>query len=299
MKNLISFLVVSLCFTCLSACGTVPAHDESGQQYDKSEKKKAPEVIFIHGMFVTSKCWEGWVQSFQKAGYKVSAPAWPLHDGRVEDLRQPSRFEELAKLELSDVLESYRKIIKTKSAKPILIGHSMGGLVAQILLAEGLAEAAIVLDSAPPHGVFGISWSSLKSNWGIINPFASSWQPVEKDFDGFSYAFTSEQTREVQESAYRDYYVPESRRVGNAPLGAAGDVKMKEARGPLLLFAGGKDHIIPAKLSYDNFKFYKKTPGYTEFILFPERDHWTLHGKGWEQVADTALSWIKKRYSLK
>src|SRR5262249_34959702 len=126
------------------------------------------EIVFIHGMFVTPKCWEAWETYFRNRGYQVSSPAWPLHDHPIESLRDRSseEFRQLGQLTLGEVIESYRRILRAKATKPILIGHSMGGLIAQILLSEGLGAAAVAIDSAPPEGIFVLKWSFLRSNWG-------------------------------------------------------------------------------------------------------------------------------------
>jgi pimeloyl-ACP methyl ester carboxylesterase len=247
-------------------------------------------------MFLTPRIWEGWIARLGRKGYEISAPAWPLHDGPVAELRNPARFDRLGQLELADVVDAYRQLLRKKSIKPILIGHSMGGLVAQILLAEGLAQGAVVIDSAPPHRVGTYKWEALRANWAIVNPFANSSRPVEKDQADFDYGFANEQPPEARVQAFREQVVPDSRRVGLGIFDKPGDVARDRARGPLLLMAGGSDHTIPASLTYDNFRYYANTPGYSEFMLFPDRDHWLIAGKDWEGVADAAQDWIAARF---
>lgn len=285
----------------LSSCGSIPLHDSEGKQFDHVSASTGgpPTVILIHGLFMTPKCWDGWITRLGAAGFEVSAPAWPLHDGSIEALRDPRRFDEVAKLEFATVVDRFRQIaIQAKAfRRPVVaIGHSMGGLVAQILLAEGSVDAAVAVDSAPPHHVTSLSWSSLRANWGIISPLISRDNPAQLDRDGFAYGFANAETPAEQDRAYRDFYVPDSRRVGRAPLNSAGDVDAGAARGPLLLIAGGDDHIIPAGQTWKNFRFYSDTPGYSEFALFPGRDHWTIGAPGWESVADQAAAWIKQRF---
>src|SRR5262249_11860136 len=144
-------------------------------------------------------------------------PAWPEHDPPATSQRAKHPNPELGKLTLADLLAHYRKIIKELDEKPILIGHSMGGLVVQLLLQEGLASAAVAIDSAPPKGVITLKWSFLRSNWPSINPFASKGTPILLDLDDFEYAFTNVQGREKSRLAYEAEAVPESRRVGGGP----------------------------------------------------------------------------------
>jgi pimeloyl-ACP methyl ester carboxylesterase len=281
-----------------AACTSIPMHEQSGERYDRVTPSQEPEVLLIHGMFMTPKCWNGWIQRIGKAGYHASAPAWPLHSGTVEELRDPSHFDELVKLELPTVVDRYRRLVQGMSPRrPVIaVGHSMGGLVAQILLAEGTVDAAVVIHSAPPHGVFGFSGASLRSNWQIANPLRGNSAPLEMSLEDFSFAFANQEAPAEEERVYKEQYVPESRRVGRAPLNNDGDLERRNARGPLLVLAGGQDHIIPSSLSYRVFKYYDDTPGYTEFMLFPERDHWTIGAPGWEEVADKVISWIERRF---
>lgn len=279
-------------------CSSLPKSENYGKVLEeKLEKKKNPkEIVFIHGMFMTPQSWQAWQKYFEKAGYKTSAPAWPLHDLSLGEQRDSKNYDQLAKLKLDDVLAYYRQILASKKEKPILIGHSMGGLIAQILLSEGLADAAVAIDSAPPSGVFVISWSFLRSNWGAVSPFASLDKPIVMDQDQFNYAFANAQSEDQQKLLFETYAVPESRRVGKGPLSDAGKVDDTKARGPLLIVAGEKDHIIPAKLNYANFEKYEETPAYTEFYLAAGRDHSTAVSPGWENVAAETRRWIENQF---
>ena len=150
---------------------------------------KVPTVVFIHGMFMTPRCWDAWKQRFEQQGFKVLAPAWPLHDGEPAALRARHPDAALGRLTLAEVVDSYAKLIATLDEKPILIGHSMGGLVVQLLLQRGLAAAAVAIDSAPPKGVLSLKWSFLKSNWPVVSPFAKKDQPFLPSVEQFRYAF--------------------------------------------------------------------------------------------------------------
>ena len=247
-------------------------------------------IVFIHGMYMTSRCWEHWITHFEAQGYTCIAPNWPGRDASVEELRANHPDAKLGQLTLSDVRQHFQKIIGELDEKPIVIGHSMGGLVVQLLLQDDLAAAGVAIDSAPPFGVVSTEWSFVKSNWPHITPFASQSQPVKMSFEHFQYAFTNGLPLEEQKAAFERYVVPESRRVPREALTAR--VDFERARGPLLLVAGRADHIIPAGLNRSNYAKYQANPGQTDFQEFAGRTHFILGQTGWQEVADYVLNWV-------
>lgn len=249
----------------------------------------AKTVVFIHGMYMTPLCWEDWEKRFQAKGYTTLAPAWPGRQRSVQELQTPDT--ELGKLTLSDILEHVGSVIQAAGEKPILIGHSMGGLVAQLLHNRGLASATIAIDSAPPTGVFTTAFSFLKANWPHVTPFANPNSPVVMSFERFQYAFVNGMREDAQRAAFERYVVPESRRVPRQSLFGA-KVDFKKEQTPLLLIAGGSDHIIPAVLTRTNYKKYAANSSVTHFKEFSERNHFLLGQENWEEIADFCLEWI-------
>lgn len=255
---------------------------------------KTKTIVFIHGMFMTPLCWEDWIECFQAKGYRCVAPPWPGRDRPIETQRKNHPDPELAKLKLSDIVEHLAGVIKSLEEKPVLIGHSMGGLVVQLLLQRDLAVAGVAIDPAPPMGVFTTAWSFLRANFPAINPFLLS-QPVMMSFEQFQYAFVNTLPLAEQRAAYDRYVVPESHRVPTQSLTAAGQVDFAKAHAPLLITAGEKDHIIPASLNRTNYNKYKASPSVTDFKEFPGRDHFVIGSKGWEEVADYIETWLKEK----
>ena len=249
-------------------------------------------VVFIHGMYMTPLCWADWERLFQERGYKTLAPAWPGHDAPVASQRQAHPSAERGALTLEQVLASYRTLLAGLPEKPILVGHSMGGLIVQLLLSEGLGVAGIAIDSAPPKGLISPKFSFLKSNWPVISPSAKIEVPIELSFAQFQYAFMAGLPESDQRAAYEKYVVPESRRVGKGPTTAVATIDFSKARPPLLLVAGSEDHIIPASLNRDNFHRYDKTPAVTDFREFAGRNHWIIAESGWQEVANYTLDWL-------
>jgi pimeloyl-ACP methyl ester carboxylesterase len=253
-----------------------------------------PTVAFIHGMFMTPHCWHGWIERFRGAGFTTSAPAWPLHGETPAAMRAKHPDPALGKLTLDEVVEHLAKEIQKLPEKPVLIGHSMGGLIVQLLLQKGLGTKGVAIDSAPPKGVLALKWSFFKANWAVISPFANKDQPFLPTLEQFRYAFAHTISDDELRAVYDTEVVPESRRVGNAPTTATAKIDFAAARPPLLVIAGELDHIIPAALNRKNHAAYKASAGVTDFHEFPGRTHYTLGQKGWEEVADYVLAWIKK-----
>ncbi|MCO6452549.1 MAG: alpha/beta hydrolase [Caldilineales bacterium] len=254
---------------------------------------KSKTVVFIHGMYMNSLCWEQWVTRFKEGGYKCLAPDWPGRDQPIDVLRKNHPDPQLGQLTLSRVVDHLADIIKMLDEKPILIGHSMGGLSVQLLLQQDLAAAGIALDSAPPMGVFTTRWSYLKSNWPHITPFVPQSSPIEMTFERFQYTFVNGLPLAEQQAAYERYVVPESRRIPRESLTAR--IDFKKPHPPLLLIAGSTDNIIPVPLNKSNYAKYKSPTSITDFKEFAGRTHFIIGQKGWEEVADYTLEWLKAK----
>jgi pimeloyl-ACP methyl ester carboxylesterase len=256
---------------------------------------KTQTVLFIHGMFMTSACWEGWVRFFEAKGYRCLAPNWPGRDEPVETLRSKHPDPELGKLTLTRVVEYHADIINKLAEKPVIIGHSMGALVTQILINRGLGAAGVAIDSAPPVGVFTPAWSFLKANFPMIDPFVSKTRPHLMTFPQFQYAFVNSMPLAEQQAAYERYVVPESRQVPQESLlGSIARIDFKKAHAPLLLTAGSIDHIIPAALNRTNYTRYQSSPSVTDFKEFPGRTHFQIGQPGWEEIAGYIVTWLDK-----
>jgi len=252
----------------------------------------ARTIVFVHGMYMTPLCWEHWDRYFRAKGYECLAPAWPGRDQPVEVLRQRHPDPNLGALTLSHVVRHYTRLVASLDQKPILIGHSMGGLTVQLLLQQGMGSSGVAIDSAPPMGVFTTQWSFLKSNWPHITPFASLQDPIAMSFERFQYAFVNNMPLTQQKAAFERYIVPESRRVPRESLTARIDFKKPHA--PLLFIAGSDDHIIPAALNRSNYKKYQNAGSEVAFKEFAGRNHFIIGQDHWEEVAQYVDAWINR-----
>src|SRR5512142_1223747 len=213
---------------------------------------KTRHIVFIHGMFMTPLCWENWIAYYQPKGYTCSAPAWPGRDQPIDVQRQKHPDPELGRLDLKAVVDCMETAVRSVGDNPVLIGHSMGGLVVQLLLQKALGSAGVAIDPAPPQGVLTTAWSYIRSNFTSINPLVARTHPVEMSFERFQYAFVNTLPLDQQRLAYDRYVVPESRGVPWQSLSSVARIDFKKPHAPLLITAGERDHIIPASLNRSN-----------------------------------------------
>jgi alpha-beta hydrolase superfamily lysophospholipase len=251
-------------------------------------------IVFIHGMYMNARCWEHWVPWFEKKGFRCLAPDWPGRDAAPAALRAAHPDPRVAELTLTTVLHHFDSIIRLTREKPILVGHSMGALAAQLLLQGGVASAAVAIDSAPPLGVLTPRWSFHRSNWPHITPFKRLDVPVEMTPKRFRYTFVHTMSSDEQQAAYERYVVPESRRVPRETLTRTARVDFKAPHPPLLLIAGSEDHIIPPSLNRTNFRRYTDTGSVTTFKEFAGRTHFIIGQENWEEVAQFVCDWVEE-----
>lgn len=255
---------------------------------------KTRNILFVTGAFVTHHCWDEWRVYFEARGYSTVAPAWPFKDAPAAELRarQPHDID-LARLTLAELVDHFADIAKSFPEKPIIIGHSLGGLITQILLNRDLAAAAVAIHSVPPQGIIPYEFSFLKSTWGALGLFTSLDETYLMPFDTWQYAFVNEMPLDEQQKAYDLLTSPESKRVARGGLTSAAAVDFDKPHAPLLLTSGSLDNIIPAHLNNRNYERYKKNGSILEYKEFPGRNHHVLAQAGWESDADYVLGWIK------
>jgi len=257
----------------------------------------APDtVVLIHGLWLTALSWERWAERYAARGFRVVARSWPGMEGDIEELRRdPSA---IASLGVTDVVEHYERIIREVERPPIIVGHSFGGLVAQILLDRGLGAAGVAISPAPVKGVFLLPFSTIKSAFPALkNPFDTH-RAVPLTLEQFHYGFTNHLGEEESAPIYARYAVPGPNHLlfqasfANFNPHAATMVDFhNDDRAPLLIVGAGRDHTVPASVAKANYNLYRKSTAVTEYKEYPERTHWTINQDGWEGVADYALDW--------
>lgn len=248
-------------------------------------------IVFIHGMFQNPKSWERWIDYFQSSGYNCIAPAWPYHEGEPADLRQ-SVPEGLGDLKLEDIIQKYETLIYSLPEKPIVIGHSVGGLIVQRLVNLEIVKAGVAISSVAPNGMVTFDWSFVKNAAVIANPLKGD-DPICMDLETFKEAFANTLPEESAEAYYEATATHDSRNVFRGCMGTHGELDVDTPHPPLLLIGGKEDKICPSDLNQKNAEAYTDAESITEIKIFPARSHFICNEPGWEEVAAYALNWIQ------
>lgn len=254
---------------------------------------KSKTIVFVTGAFVTHEGWSNWVNYFEALGYKCINEPWPFKNDTASRLRARQPYDtDLADLTYSELVDYYANIILKLDEKPILIGHSLGGLTVQMLLQRNLGVAGISIHSVPPQGVTTLKFSFFRSLWKPLGLFSSLKKTHLMSFAEWQYAFTNGMSLAEQKESYQKNTIPESRRVLRGPLGAEGKIDFKKPHAPLLFIAGSADHIMPASLNYTNYKKYKNSSSITNYKEFEGKNHYVLALPSWQDEAGFAKDWI-------
>jgi pimeloyl-ACP methyl ester carboxylesterase len=262
----------------------------------------APDtIVLIHGLWMTPRSWEEWVPYYEEKGYRVLTPTYPGFGVEVEALRADPSV--IATLTVPQTVAYIAETINELDKPPIIMGHSFGGTLTQLLLDRGCGAVGVAINSAPTEGVHRSPVSQLKSFLPILKSPANRHKAVGFTPEEFHYAFTNTLSEEESAKVYERYHIPAP---GNWvwAYGLIANFKpghqetwvnyKNDSRAPLLFIAGGEDHIMPPSVNRSNAKHYKSNT-ITDYHEFPGRSHWTCGEPGWEDVADYALEWAVAR----
>ena len=253
---------------------------------------KSKTIVLIHGNFVTNNSWSEWKRHYEQKGYTVYTPVNPGHEGNPADLRA-NVHPDLVKTGFIDVVNNIAKLIDSLPEKPLIIGHSMAGMVTMKLIEMGKGAAGVSIDGAPPKNVFP-PFQTLKTVLPAFGFFSSA-----KYFMGsrkwYDYAFFNTLPGAEKEKAFEKFAVPESYKVSRElVLNSFSNIDFKKAHAPLLFIGGGSDNIFPPNLTKTIAGKYKDASSRVDLQIFEGKSHFICGEAGWEKVADYILDWYEK-----
>jgi pimeloyl-ACP methyl ester carboxylesterase len=255
-------------------------------------------VLFIHGLWLHASSWEPWIDRFRKEGYEPQAPGWPGDGPTVDASRKDP--DQIADHGIDDVVEHFAGIIEQLPEPPILVGHSFGGMIAQKLLGQDRARAAVAIDAAQIKGVLPVPLSALRATLPVFKNPANKHRAVSLTAEQFRFAFGNAVPEAESDELFERWTIPapgrplfEAAAANFNPHSPAKVNTDNENRGPLLLIASGQDHTVPESVTRSTLKQYRHSDAVTDLKTFADRGHSLIVDSGWGEVADTCLTWLK------
>jgi len=273
--------------------------DRELEQIERANATTATPVVFIHGLWLLPSSWDPWATLFEEAGYVALTPDWPDDPPTVQGAR--AEPEILAKKTLRQVADHTTAVIDALERKPAVIGHSTGGLLAQMLAGRGLSAATVAIDPGVFRGVLPLPGSVLKGVGPfLLNPLTRG-RAITLTYDQFKYGWANALDEKEAKQLYDAFHVAGSGislvQMGNANLNPWTEAKVDTKnpdRGPLLIIDGEKDHTVPWAIANAAYKRQRRNPGVTEIVKIQNRGHSLTIDHGWREVAETALTFVKR-----
>jgi pimeloyl-ACP methyl ester carboxylesterase len=285
--------------TRLSPTSLTAISGHEAQQVERANRTGLQPAVFVHGLWLLASSWDRWAAMFEQAGFVALTPGWPDDPESVPEANaNPETFPHKT---VGQVADYFDRVVRALERKPAVIGHSFGGLMAQILAGRGLAAVTVAIDPAPFRGVLPLPLSSLKSAWPVLGNPANRSRAIPLTFEQFQFGFANAVSEEEARKLYETYAVPAS----GVPLFQAAAANLNpwtEAkvdtdnpeRGPLLIISGERDNTVPWAIANASYKQQKSNAGVTEIVEMPNRGHALTIDNGWREVADTALAFVRR-----
>jgi non-heme chloroperoxidase len=273
--------------------------EREARQIGRANASGRQPVVFVHGLWLLAGSWDRWVAAFEEAGFTALTPGWPDDPETVAEAN--ARPGVMARNTVGQVADHFAAVIRGLAKKPVVVGHSFGGLLAQILAGRGLSAATVAVDPAPFRGVLPLPLSALKAAWPVLGNPANRGRAIALTYRQFRFAFANAVGEQEAQDLYQAHAVPAPGRpifqAATANLNpwteAAVDSRNPE-RGPLLILSGEKDNTVPWALTNASFKRQRRNAGVTEIVEMPGRGHSLTIDSGWREVADTALAFVRR-----
>ena len=268
-------------------------------QVTRANASGARPVVFVHGLWLLPSSWDRWAELFEQNGYVALTPGWPDDpETVVEANAQP---EILADKAIGKVADHFEDIIRGLDPKPVVIGHSFGGLVSEILAGRGLAAASVVIAPVAFRGVLPLPLSVLKSSWPVLHNLANRHRAIPLTFEQFRFGFANAVSEEEAARLHQSFAVPApglpifQAAAANINPWTEASVDLDNAdRGPLLIVSGQEDNTVPPSICDASFKLQQRNPGVTEIVHVPDRGHSITIDDGWREVAETTVQFVRR-----
>jgi non-heme chloroperoxidase len=271
-----------------------PVTDDEMDQIDRANASGRNPVVFVHGLWLLPNSWDRWAELFDNAGYSPLTPGWPDDPATTEDAK--AHPEVFAGKSIGEVADHFEDIVTRLKNKPIVIGHSFGGLLTEILAGRGLASASVAISPAPFRGVLPLPISSLRAASPALRNPANRHRAIPLTYEQFRYAFANAVDEDQAKRLYEQFCVPTPAeplfQAAAANLNPWTEAKVDSKnpdRGPMLIIAGAKDHTVPVSISKSSFKHEQDNEGVTEWLELADRGHAMVIDDNWQEVAETAL----------
>jgi non-heme chloroperoxidase len=269
------------------------------EQADRANASGKQPVVFVHGLWLLSSSWDRWAEHFAAAGYVSVLSGWPDDPDTVADAK--AHPEVFARKGVGDIADHVASVIRRLDRKPVIIGHSFGGLLAQILAGRGLSAASVAIDPAPFRGVLPLPVSALRAASPVLRNPLNRHRAVPLTYEQFRYGFANAVDDDEARSLYDAFAVPGSGepvfQAAAANLNPWTEVKVDSRnpeRGPLLIISGELDHTVPWAVAHAEYQREKRNPAVTDIVEMKARGHSLTIDHGWRDVADTALEFVKR-----
>jgi pimeloyl-ACP methyl ester carboxylesterase len=276
-----------------------PITERETRQVEQANASGRTPVVFIHGLWLLPSSWDRWAELFEEAGYAGVTPSWPDDPETIEEARtNPDVF---AKKTLGQVADHTAEVIGRLTKKPAVMGHSTGGLLAQIIADRGLSAATVAIDPGPFRGVLPLPLSTLRSAWPVLSNPLNRGRAVTLTLDQFKYGWANALSDEEAKQLYETYHVATPgvalMQMALANVNPWTEAKVDTSnpdRGPLLIIEGERDHTVAWAIANASYKRQRRNPGVTEIKKIANRGHSLTIDSGWREVAETALAFVKR-----
>ena len=278
---------------------TIALTERETRQVEQANASGRTPVVFIHGLWLLPSSWDRWADLFEEAGYAALTPSWPDDPETVAEAR--ANPEVFARKTLGQVADHTAEVIGGLEKKPAVLGHSTGGLLAQIIADRGLSAVTVAIDPGPFRGVLPLPISTLRATSPVLRNPLNRGRAVTLTLDQFKYGWANALDDEEAERLYETYHVATPgvalMQMANANLNPRTEAKLDPKnpdRGPLLIIEGEKDHTVAWAIANASFKRQRQNPAVTEIEKVPNRGHSLTIDSGWREVAERALAFVRR-----